>query len=256
MTNNPLLPSDSKFASEKIKIWQCILKEAKKEAKAEPLLANFLDQAILNHENFASALSLHLSNLLCNLTASSQSLQEIFCEAYEKDNTILDAAFSDILAIRNRDSACNECGTPFLYYKGFHALQAFRVAHWLWHQQRREFALFLQSRISTCFSVDIHPAAEISGGVMIDHATGVVIGETSKIGKNVSIYQGVTLGGRGIESGDRHPKIMDGASIYASSTILGNIVIGKNSTVAAGSLVLKDVEANTTVAGIPAKVLD
>ena len=154
MTNNPPLPSDPQFASEKIKIWKCILTEAKKEAKAEPLLADFLDQAILNHENFASALSLHLSNLLCNLTASAQSLQEIFSEAYEKDNTIVDAAFSDILAIRNRDSACNECGTPFLYYKGFHALQAFRVAHWLWHRAggidqghvQSASAIYLQSK--------------------------------------------------------------------------------------------------------------
>lgn len=255
MINNPPLPSDSQFASEKIKIWQCILTEAKKEAKSEPLLADFLDEAILNHDDFATALSFHLPNLLCNLTASAQSLQEIFSEAYKKDSAIVDAAFSDILAIRNRDSACNECGTPFLYYKGFHALQAFRVAHWLWHQQRREFALFLQSRISTCFSVDIHPAAKVGYGLMLDHATGIVIGETSVIGDNVSIMQSVTLGGTGKETKDRHPKIGAGVLIGAGSKILGNIHIGEGAKVGAGSVVLNDVPAHSMVTGVPAVVI-
>ena len=255
MTNNPPLPSDAEFASEKIKIWQCILTEAKKEADTEPLLANFLHETILNHKDFSSALSFHLSKLLCNITASAESLQAMISECYSKDNTIVDAAFSDVLAIRNRDSACNECGTPFLYYKGFHALQAFRVAHWLWHQQRREFALFLQSRISTCFSVDIHPAAKVGYGLMLDHATGIVIGATSVIGDNVSIMQSVTLGGTGKEIKDRHPKIGSGVLIGAGSKILGNINIGEGVKVGAGSVVLNDVPAHSMVTGVPAVVI-
>ena len=218
-------------------------------------MASFLYKTILDHDDFSSALSFHLSNLLCNTTASAYSLQEIINESYGNDSTIIDAAFSDILAIRNRDSACSECGTPFLYYKGFHALQAFRVANWLWHQQRREFALFLQSRISTCFSVDIHPAATVGYGLMLDHATGIVIGETSVIGDNVSIMQSVTLGGTGKETKDRHPKIGAGVLIGAGSKILGNIHIGEGAKVGAGSVVLNDVPAHSMVTGVPAVVI-
>ena len=150
---------------------------------------------------------------------------------------------------------CKYFSTPILFYKGFQGLATYRAANCLWNDDRHTMALFFQNRASEVFGVDIHPAADIKGGVMIDHATGVVIGETSKIDKNVSIYQGVTLGGKGFEVGDRHPKIESGVSIFASSTILGNITIGKNAKVAAGSLVLKDVDPDTTVAGIPAKKL-
>jgi len=162
---------------------------------------------------------------------------------------------NDIVFFKDHDPACKYFSTPILFYKGFQGLATYRAAHCLWNNDRHTMALFFQNRASEVFGVDIHPAAEIKGGVMIDHATGVVIGETSKIDENVSIYQGVTLGGKGFEIGDRHPKIKSGVSIFASSTVLGNITIGKNAKVAAGSLVLKDVEAETTVAGIPAKKL-
>lgn len=232
--------------------WQCIRAEAKKEAEREPILASFLHTTILNHEDFASALAFHLSNLLSSATASALAVREVINEAFAKQASIVDEAFQDVAAIRDRDSASAECGTPFLYYKGFHALQSYRIAHWLWTNNRRELALFMQSRISTSFGVDIHPAAKIGYGLMLDHATGIVIGETSVIGNNVSIMQSVTLGGTGKDTGDRHPKIGDGVLIGAGSKILGNITIGEGAQVCAGSVVLKDVPAHSAVAGVPA----
>ena len=160
------------------------------------------------------------------------------------------------LFFKDNDPACKYLSTPLLFYKGYQGVSAYRAANILWNDNRHTMALFIQNRSSEVFGVDIHPAASIDGSVMIDHATGVVIGETAVIKKNVSIFQGVTLGGKGFERGDRHPKVEEGVSIFASSTILGNIRIGKNSIVAAGSLVLDDVDANTTVAGIPAKKLN
>lgn len=235
--------------------WACIRREATREAEREPILASFLHTTILNHDDFASALAFHLSNLLSSKTASALSLREVIDHAHSEQSRIVDYAIYDVAAIRDRDSACSECGTPFLYYKGFHALQSHRVAHWLWTQNRTELALFLQSRISNCFGVDIHPAAKIGYGLMLDHATGIVIGETSTIGNNVSIMQSVTLGGTGKESGDRHPKIGAGVLIGAGSKILGNISIGEGAQVCAGSVVLKDVPAHSSVAGVPAVVV-
>ena len=168
---------------------------------------------------------------------------------------IEDSLIKDLVFFKDHDPACDYYSTPILFYKGYQGLATYRAANCLWKNKRHTMALFFQNRASEIFGVDIHPAADIKGGVMIDHATGVVIGETTTIDENVSIYQGVTLGGKGFDTGDRHPKIKSGVSIYASSTILGNITLGKNSTVAAGSLVLKDVEPNTRVAGIPAKVI-
>ena len=175
---------------------------------------------------------------------------------YKNCDGIAEALEKDLVFFKKNDPACKYYSTPILFYKGFQGLASYRAANCLWKNDRHTMALFIQNRASEVFGVDIHPAADIQGGVMIDHATGVVIGETSKVEENVSIFQGVTLGGKGNERGDRHPKIKSGASIYASSTILGNITIGENSTVAAGSLVLKDVAPNTTVAGIPAKTLE
>ena len=162
----------------------------------------------------------------------------------------------DILFFKNNDPACKYLSTPLLFYKGYQGVSAYRAANILWNDNRHTMAMFIQNRSSEVFGVDIHPSASIDGSIMIDHATGVVIGETAVIKKNVSIFQGVTLGGKGFDRGDRHPKVEEGVSIFASSTILGNIRIGKNSVVAAGSLVLDDVNANTTVAGIPAKKLN
>lgn len=235
--------------------WDCIRAEAAREAEHEPLLASFLHATILNHDDFSSALAFHLCNLLSSTTSLALSLREVIDEAYANEPSIVDAAFYDVAAIRDRDSACEECGTPFLYYKGYHALQSYRIAHWLWTQERRELALFLQSSISNSFAVDIHPAAKIGYGLMLDHATGIVIGETSVIGNNVSIMQSVTLGGTGKDTGDRHPKIADGVLIGAGSKILGNISIGEGAQVCAGSVVLKDVPAHSSVAGVPATVV-
>jgi serine O-acetyltransferase len=249
------LLSDNDMSNLSAEIWNCIRNEASKEAQSEPILASFLHTTILNHENFASALAFHLSNLLSSATASALPLREVIDESFENDSDIIDAAVIDVAAIRDRDSACGECGTPFLYYKGFHALQSYRVAHWLWQQERVELALFLQSRISNCFGVDIHPAAKIGYGLMLDHATGIVIGETSVVGNNVSIMQSVTLGGTGKDMRDRHPKIGDGVLIGAGSKILGNINIGEGAQVCAGSVVLSDVPSHSAVAGVPAQVV-
>lgn len=162
---------------------------------------------------------------------------------------------ADLHAVSERDSACCSQVTPLLYFKGFHALQAYRVAHWLWQQGRKSLALFLQNRISAVFAVDIHPAARIGKGIMFDHATGIVIGETAVVGDMVSIMQSVTLGGTGKEAGDRHPKVSNGVLIGAGAKILGNITVGECAKVGAGSVVLKDVPARAVVAGVPAKII-
>lgn len=236
-------------------IWDCIRREAQREADAEPILASHLHATVLNHDAFSEALAYHLSNLLDSGTASALSLMEVIGDAHAEDPGIVEYAARDVAAIRDRDSACDECGTPFLYYKGFHALQTHRVAHHLWEAGRRELALFLQSISSSCFAVDIHPAAKIGHGIMFDHASGIVIGETSEVGNNVSIMQSVTLGGTGKVSGDRHPKVASGVLIGAGSKVLGNIRIGEGAQVGAGSVVLKDVPAHTLVAGVPAEII-
>lgn len=236
-------------------LWQSIREETAAEASHEPILASFLHATILNHDTLEAALSFHLANKLDSPTASALLLREVIEEALESDPEIGKAIRCDIRAVRERDSACKGCSVPFLYFKGFHALQAYRVAHWLWSQGRRSLALFFQNRISGEFGVDIHPAARIGHGVMLDHATGVVIGETATVGNNVSIMQSVTLGGTGKESGDRHPKVADGVLISAGAKILGNITIGEGALVGAGSVVLKDVPPHTVVAGVPAKII-
>jgi serine O-acetyltransferase len=154
-----------------------------------------------------------------------------------------------------RDPAARGVAQPFLYYKGFHALEAYRVAHWLWSNGRNPLALHLQNRISEVLAVDIHPAARIGKGILIDHATSVIIGETAVVGDDVSMLHEVTLGGTGKESGDRHPKVGSGVLIGAGAKILGNIIIGEGSKIAAGSVVLKEVPPHATVAGIPARVV-
>ena len=184
---------------------------------------------------------------------SSEDIKKFVIEVYNECDWLEEALIKDLLFFKENDPACKYYSTPILFYKGYQGLATHRAANCLWKNERHTMALFFQNRASEVFGVDIHPAASIKGGVMIDHATGVVIGETSTIDENVSIFQGVTLGGKGTETGDRHPKIKSGVSIYASSTILGNITIGENSKVAAGSLVLKNVPSNVTVAGIPAK---
>ena len=235
--------------------WLCMRKEAEREAAAEPILASHLHATILNHSSFGEALSFHISNLVDSSTLPSLAIREMMEQAYNDEPNLVKAAAYDVAAIRDRDSACNECGTPFLYYKGFHALQTHRVANYLWRQGRKELATYLQSVCSIKFGVDIHPAAKLGIGLMFDHATGIVIGETSTVGDNVSIMQSVTLGGTGKSSGDRHPKVGSGVLIGAGSKVLGNISIGEGAQVCAGSVVLEAVAPHTMVAGVPAKLV-
>ena len=236
-------------------IWNEIQNEVKLRIEAEPSLEPYLNQLILSQDNLINSVAAVLASKLNSDALSSDKIKEFILNVYHKCDHIEEDLINDIVFFKDHDPACKYFSTPILFYKGFQGLATYRAAHCLWNNDRHTMALFFQNRASEVFGVDIHPAAEIKGGVMIDHATGVVIGETSKIDENVSIYQGVTLGGKGFEIGDRHPKIKSGVSIFASSTVLGNITIGKNAKVAAGSLVLKDVEAETTVAGIPAKKL-
>ncbi len=237
-------------------LWQAIRQETEAEAGREPVLASFLHATILNHDTLEAALSFHLAHKLDSATASALLVREVIEDALRSDPRIGEATRCDIRAVHERDSACRQgFSVPFLYFKGFHALQAYRVAHWLWTQGRQSLALFFQNRISGEFGVDIHPAARIGCGIMLDHATGVVIGETAVVGDNVSIMQGVTLGGTGKEHGDRHPKVGNGVLLSAGAKVLGNIRIGDCAQVAAGSVVLKDVAPQTVVAGVPAKVV-
>ena len=236
-------------------IWEEIQNEVKLRIEAEPSLEPYLTKLILSQDNLINSVASVLASKLNSDALSSNKIKDFILDVYHKCEHIEQDLINDIVFFKDHDPACKYFSTPILFYKGFQGLATYRAANCLWNDDRHTMALFFQNRASEVFGVDIHPAAKIKGGVMIDHATGVVIGETSKIDENVSIYQGVTLGGKGFEIGDRHPKIKSGASIFASSTILGNITIGKNAKVAAGSLVLKDVEDETTVAGIPAKKL-
>ena len=236
-------------------VWSVIKEEVRLRIQAEPTLEPYLNLLVLSQDSLVSAIASIISSKLNSDALSSKDIKNFILDVYKNCDGIAESFEEDLIFFKDNDPACKYYSTPILFYKGFQGLAAYRAANCLWKNDRHTMSLFIQNRASEVFGVDIHPAAEILGGVMIDHATGVVIGETAKIDKNVSIFQGVTLGGKGNERGDRHPKIQSGVSIYASSTVLGNITIGKNSTIAAGSLVLKDVDPNTTVAGIPAKVL-
>lgn len=234
-------------------VWQLIRQETKKRMVAEPVLASFFHSTILEHNSFSSAIADQLSNDLSNIFVQPMMIRKVIKEAINSSTEILEATVSDLNAVKDRDPSCKYFSEPLLFFKGFKALQSHRVASWLWSEERQTLAHFIQSRSSEVYGIDIHPAAKIGKGVMIDHGSGVVIGETAVIEDNVSIFQGVTLGGTGKETGDRHPKVREGALLSASSTILGNVEIGKNAKVAAGSVVLADVREHTTVAGIPAK---
>ena len=239
----------------KEKLWEQILKEADVETKREPTLASYLHDVILRHSNLGDALSYQLAGKLGNETIPSISLREIFDESYEADGCIIDSVCEDIICIFKRDPAVTFHFVPLLYLKGFHALESYRTANWLWKQERLGLAYYLQSRISEKFAVDIHPAAKIGRGIMIDHATSVVVGETAVVEDNVSILHEVTLGGTGKESGDRHPKVRRGVLIGAGAKLLGNIEIGEGAKIGAGSVVLEDVPPHVTAVGVPAEVI-
>lgn len=235
-------------------LWQKLREEAQQHAKSEPILASFLHASILNHGSLSCALSYTLASKLDSNTANALTLREVIEAAHKAAPKMVSSAHCDIIAFFERDSACKDYSTPLLFYKGYQALQAHRVSHWLWNAGRLDMALFFQSRISEVFGIDIHPAATLGAGIMLDHGTGIVIGETAQVGNNVSIMQSVTLGGTGKESGDRHPKIADSVLIGAGSKVLGNILVGEGAQIAPGSVVLKPVEPHTLVSGVPAKV--
>lgn len=236
-------------------VWQIIRLEALDASANEPVLASFYHAAILNHSNFQAAISFHLANKLDSQTMPALMIRDIFIEAMNADPSIEMAMRADICAHRERDPACDAYCIPLLFFKGYQALQAQRIAHWLWLQGRQCLALFLQNQISQQFDVDIHPGAKIGKGIMIDHATGVVIGETVVIDDNVSLLHGVTLGGSGCAKGLRHPIVRRGVLIGVGAKILGHIEIGEGAKIGAGSLVLEPVAPHTTVAGVPAKVI-
>jgi len=236
-------------------LWPTITQEAKELIETEPMLASFLQATVLNHQCFEDALSFHLANVLDCATLPAIAFQEIVSHAMAADPRISLSAQKDIVATWERDAVCNDFITPFLFFKGFQALQGYRIAHHLWQNDRQAMALFFQNRISSVLCVDIHPAARIGAGLMLDHANGIVIGETAVVEDDVSLLHNVTLGGTGKSSGDRHPKIGKGVLLSAGATILGNVKIGEGAKVAASSVVLKDVPPHTTVAGVPAKAV-
>ena len=236
-------------------LWKIIEQEAQKMSAKEPLLSSYLHACVFSHKSFSPALSFILANKLEDHVTPLITIKEMFDQAFEEHPEIIINASYDFAAVVERDPAIESYLTVLLNLKGFLALQTHRVAHLLWTNGRKELARFIQSKISEVFGVDIHPACQIGKGIMFDHATGIVIGETAVIEDDVSILQSVTLGGTGNETGDRHPKIRSGVMIGAGAKILGNIEIGEGAKVGAGSVVLEDVKAHTTVVGVPAVVV-
>lgn len=234
-------------------VWERVRAEAEADARCEPMLASFIYSIILNHTSLEDALSFQLAGKLESHTLTAVTLRDLIDEAFLNDPGIGESIRADMVAVCERDAACNKYSTPLLYFKGYQAIQAYRVAHYYWTRDRHELALFLQSRISEVFAVDIHPAARIGRGILIDHATSVVIGETAVVEDNVSMLHEVTLGGTGKVEGDRHPKVRHGVLIAAGAKILGNVEIGEGAKVGGGAVVLDDVPPHTTVVGVPAR---
>lgn len=235
--------------------WSRVRVEAEEITRDEPLMASLVHSSVLYHKDMASVLSYRMSQKLASREISELILREIFDEAYADDPDLIEAAKADMLATFERDPACHRLIQPLLFFKGFQALQSYRLAHWLWQHDRRDMAYLIQMRTSEAFGVDIHPGARMGRGIMLDHAHSIVIGETAVVGDNVSMLHSVTLGGTGKEDDDRHPKIGNGVLLGAGAAVLGNITIGDCSRVASGSVVLQDVPPCKTVAGVPAKIV-
>lgn len=236
-------------------VWARLRREAEQAIETEPALAGLMLASILNQPSFEAAVGHRVAARLAHPALAADLIEQAFAEAVAADPEIGLGFRADIVAVVDRDPACNRLIEPLLFFKGFHALQGHRLAHWLLKQGRRDFALYLQSRSSEVFQTDINPAARIGKGIFLDHATGLVVGETAVIEDDVSMLQDVTLGGTGKEGGDRHPKIRKGVLIGAGAKVLGNIEIGQCARIAAGSVVLQAVPRNKTVAGVPAKVV-
>lgn len=236
-------------------VWGRLINEAEDLVSSEPLLGGLVHSSILHHQSFEKALSYRIALKLSSDEMPAQILREIAEEALSDDNSISHAARADIVAVYDRDPACHSLLQPMLFFKGYQAIQAFRISSWLWKNERKEMAYFFQMRCSEVFGVDIHPGATLGRGVMIDHAHSIVIGETARVGDNVSMLHSVTLGGTGKVDGDRHPTIEDGVLIGAGAKVLGNITVGHCSKIAAGSVVLKEVPPCKTVAGVPSAII-
>jgi serine O-acetyltransferase len=236
-------------------VWARIRREAEEIVRTEPELATFIYSTILHHDGLEDAIVYRLADRLDHPALSGELIRQAYADALRDVPAIAEAFRADLMATVDRDPATHRMIEPVLYYKGFQAVATHRLMHWLWSKGRRDFALYLQSRMSAAFQCDIHPAAKIGRGIFLDHATGVVVGETAEIGDDVSMLHGVTLGGTGKEWEDRHPKIRYGVMIGAGAKILGNIEVGHCSRIAAGSVVIKPVPNNVTVAGVPARVV-
>jgi serine O-acetyltransferase len=254
MEGNPMSNVlDMQDQSPQEQVWSQLRLEAASAAASEPTLASMLHAVILNHDNIADALSYILASKIGGENMNPMQVREICTNAFAAKPEILEDVAADAIAVASRDPAAQGYLQPFLFFKGFQALQAYRVGHYLWAEGRETLAHYFQSRISELFGVDIHPAARIGHSIMIDHATDIVIGETAVVGDEVSMLHGVTLGGTGSNEQDRHPKVGKGVLIGAGAKILGNIKIGDYARIAACSVVLKDVGSRCTVAGVPAK---
>ena len=236
-------------------IWSEVQADARQIVQTEPAMASFVYATVLNHDRLEDAIVHRIAQRLDNHVVNAELIRSTFEHALADDPSLCEAMRVDLAAVYDRDPACHRYIEPVLYFKGFHAIQTHRLAHWLWQQGRRDLAYYLQSKASEVFQVDINPAVPVGKGIFLDHATGLVVGETAVIEDDVSILQDVTLGGTGKEDGDRHPKIRQGVLIGAGAKILGNIEVGRCSKVAAGSVVLKPVPAHSTVAGVPARVI-
>lgn len=235
----------------------CELRGAAEEAaRSEPRLSSLMNAAILSHDDLAGALSFQIARKLGDAELGAMSVREVCAQAFAADPGIVASAEADLQAVEERDPAIKSLLQPFLYFKGFQAIQAHRVSHWLWTQGRETLAFHFQSRMSELFQVDIHPAARFGSGLFFDHGTGIVIGETAVVGDEVSMLHAVTLGGTGAKGGDRHPKIGRGVLLGAGAKVLGNITIGDYAKIASGSVVLKPVPAHCTAAGVPARLVN
>jgi len=236
-------------------VWQRIQGEAQTAIAEEPLVGGLMYAGVLHHQTFEAALGYRIAMKLGSSEMSEQSLRDLAARAYDAAPVLATDARADLVAIYDRDPACHRFLQPLVFFKGYQAVQAFRLGHWLWEQGKHDLSYFIQMRTSEVFGVDIHPAATIGKGIMIDHAHSIVVGETAVVGDNVSMLHSVTLGGTGKEDDDRHPKIGDGVLIGAGAKVLGNISVGHCSRIAAGSVVLEDIPPMKTVAGVPAKVV-
>ncbi|QDH17092.1 serine O-acetyltransferase [Swingsia samuiensis] len=221
----------------------------------DPLIQDVFATNIGDHPTFSSALASLMGTKLTDRAISATSITRLVTDILTKNPHVAEAAAEDILAIYDRDPACPDLVTPFLFFKGWQALQAYRVAHSLWHHNRRQLAYHIQSRMNELFSIDIHPAAQIGKRISLDHGTGIVIGETCIIEDDVSLFQGVTLGGTGKLSGERHPILRQGAMVGAGAKVLGRLTVGKKARIGAGSVILSDVPDGATAVGNPARII-